>query len=98
MVTGTGDKITPLKTTAIKTKEELDAVFRAAAGEVTDSIHKPTHYTSFKIEPIYFIMQNELDFATGNVIKYTLRHRMKNGKEDLKKAIRYLEMIIDSEY
>lgn len=59
-----------------------------------DPVHRPSHYTRFKIEPIYFIMENNLPFWAGNVIKYTCRHDAKNGIEDLKKARRYLDMQI----
>ena len=32
------------------------------------------------------------------MIKYVLRHDMKGGKEDIDKAIRYLEMIKEEKY
>ena len=54
------------------------------------------HYKRYKIQPVEFIMQNNIPYAEGNVIKYILRHRDKNGIEDLKKAIHYIELIIDS--
>lgn len=59
-----------------------------------DLVVLPHHYTRFKIEPIYFIAENNLDFMTGNVIKYVLRHDAKDGVQDLKKARRYLDMLI----
>lgn len=61
----------------------------------SDNVIKPDHYTQYKIEPITFIMENDLPFWMGNVIKYTMRADMKNGIEDLRKAIRYLEMRIN---
>ena len=61
---------------------------------MSDPVERPLHYTRFPIEPIYFIMKNELPFAIGNVIKYVCRHDAKNGVEDLKKARRYLDMLI----
>lgn len=61
---------------------------------VTDMVHRPAHYARFKVEPIYFIGENELGFLEGNVVKYVLRHDAKNGVEDLKKARRYLDMLI----
>lgn len=64
----------------------------------SDSVFEPNHYTQWKIEPITFIMQNELPFAVGNVIKYVMRYKAKNGLEDLKKARRYIDMIIEQEY
>ena len=58
----------------------------------------PTHYAKWKIEPVTFIMENDIPFCEGNVIKYTMRHRDKNGVQDINKAIRYLEMIKEHEY
>ena len=60
-----------------------------------DRIYRPSHYTKWKaMEPITFMILNNVPFAEGNVIKYVLRWRDKNGIEDLKKAMRYLEMMI----
>jgi hypothetical protein len=66
--------------------------------QISDNVKEPNHYAKWKVEPITFIMQNELPFAVGNVIKYVMRYKDKNGKEDLEKAKRYLEMIIEQEY
>lgn len=51
----------------------------------------PEHYTQYAIEPLAFIMANDLPFWVGNVIKYVLRADKKNGVEDLKKAKDYIE-------
>ena len=56
------------------------------------------HYKGLKIQPIEFIQCNQLNFCEGNAIKYVCRHRNKNGAEDIKKAIHYLEMLLDIEY
>jgi hypothetical protein len=53
-----------------------------------------SHY-QLAIEPIDFIVKNELGYREGNVIKYITRHTQKNGAEDIKKAIHYLEMILE---
>ena len=58
----------------------------------------PDYYARYDIEPISFIIRNNIPFAEGNVIKYVLRHDMKGGKEDIDKAIRYLEMIKEEKY
>lgn len=63
--------------------------------ETDPSIHRPVHYTKYAIEPIEFIMKNGLDFETGNVVKYVLRWKDKDGVRDLKKAKRYIEMMIE---
>ena len=58
----------------------------------------PDYYARYDIEPVSFIMRNQIPFAEGSVIKYVLRHDMKGGKEDIDKAIRYLEMIKEEKY
>lgn len=57
-----------------------------------------SHYKDFRIQPIEFISKNNLGFIVGNVIKYVCRYKNKNGKEDILKAIHYLEMLIELEY
>lgn len=57
---------------------------------------RPSHYQTGSIEPIDFILSNNLGFCEGNVIKYVSRWKYKNGIEDLKKAMTYLEFLIDS--
>lgn len=61
--------------------------------QVTD----PAHYNSHQIEPITYIMANDLDFAEGNVVKYVSRWRQKGGVADLHKARQYLDFIIKNE-
>lgn len=60
-----------------------------------DDIARPHHYARYAIEPITFIMANNLPFCVGNVVKYVLRYDAKNGLEDLKKARRYIDMMIE---
>ena len=55
------------------------------------------HY-HMEIEPAYFIRVNNIPFHEGNVIKYAVRHKRKNGAEDIRKAIHYLEMILEMDY
>ena len=61
---------------------------------MSDLINKPAHYTKGTIEPIDFIEANRLDFFEGNIIKYLVRHKHRNGLEDLKKAKVYLDKLI----
>lgn len=60
----------------------------------SDPVHRPHHYARYVIEPIEFIMKNNLPFWLGNVVKYGLRYDAKDGIQDLKKARRYLDMQI----
>ena len=57
-----------------------------------------SHYKKMKIQPSKFVIENELLFPEGNVIKYICRHRFKNGKEDLERAVHFIEMIIERDY
>ena len=57
-----------------------------------------SHYKKMKIQPSRFVIENELLFPEGSVIKYICRHRFKNGKEDLEKAVHFIEMIIERDY
>ena len=56
------------------------------------------HYLKYKIQPSVFINENRILFAEGNAIKYICRHQDKGKKEDLLKAIHYIEMIINRDY
>lgn len=56
-----------------------------------------THYGDMAIAPWEIIEKNDLDFWEGNVLKYLLRYRKKNGVEDLKKALHYLNYLIERE-
>ena len=56
-----------------------------------------THYSDLAIEPIEFIIANNLGFCEGNVIKYVSRWKVKNGIEDLEKARWYIDFLIEVE-
>ena len=56
------------------------------------------HYRKYAIQPSEFIQRNGIDWLAGNVIKYATRHRQKNGRQDIEKAIHYLELILEWEY
>lgn len=57
----------------------------------------PKHYEA-KITPVEYIHANNLDFFRGNVVKYVSRDKRKNGAEDIRKAIHYLQMILKYDY
>ena len=63
-----------------------------------DNQHGGKHYKQFSIQPAEFINENKLLFAEGNAIKYICRHSAKGKEEDIKKAIHYLEMILERDY
>lgn len=59
---------------------------------------KPDHYGDSGIDVISFCQANNLDFMQGNVIKYITRYRKKNGLEDIRKAVEYINRILADEY
>lgn len=56
------------------------------------------HYKTMKIQPAEFCHANQIPFIEGSVIKYVCRHSRKNGAEDIKKAIHFLEILLELEY
>lgn len=57
-----------------------------------------SHYKDKGIQPIVYIHANNLGFCEGNVVKYVTRHKEKNGAADIKKAIHYLELLLELQY
>jgi len=68
----------------------------------SDIVNHPKHYTQGKIECIDAIESavSELSgldaVCTANVIKYVWRWKSKNGSTDLKKAMWYLNKLIEN--
>lgn len=56
-----------------------------------------SHYEDMKIQPIEFILENNLSFLEGNILKYICRYKSKNGLQDLLKARHYLDILIEHE-
>jgi hypothetical protein len=56
------------------------------------------HYKDKSIQPIVYIHANDLGFCAGNVVKYVTRYKTKGGAADIKKAIHYLELLLELEY
>jgi hypothetical protein len=63
---------------------------------MADKVKHPDHYNKGKIEVIDFILDQTLDFYRGNIVKYISRHRWKNGKEDVEKALFYTEYLLEN--
>ena len=73
-------------------------VYVSATGSAFDKQVSGNHYKDKGIQPIVYIYANDLGFCEGNVIKYVTRHKDKNGAADIKKAIHYLELLLELEY
>jgi len=70
-------------------KSDLERIFPSTRQEGGD------HYQKHKIQPYEFITANNLSYFQGNVIKYVVRYKDKNGIEDLRKIIHYCELEIE---
>ncbi len=57
-----------------------------------------THYKESTIQPIEFIVANNLGFCEGNAVKYIVRHELKGGVQDIDKAIHYLQLLKEMKY
>lgn len=75
-------------------------IHTALENEALDNVNHPSHYNSGKFEVIDIIdefgkeYEGSDGFCFGNVVKYVLRAKHKNGIEDLKKARWYLDRLI----
>lgn len=59
-----------------------------------DNVHNPYHYTRYTVDVIE--ITQDMDFLSGNVVKYVCRAPYKDSQlEDLKKAKWYLERLIE---
>lgn len=86
------------------TPEQFTLCSRQEEGEV---IAPPTHlarqvggshYQDYQIQPITFFIQNAIPFTEASICKYALRHKSKNGKEDLLKAQHLIDILIEEYY
>ena len=76
---------------ARKTAEENRTVMNKQIGG--------THYKDCAIQPIDYIVKNNLNFLEGNVVKYITRHKTKGeGRKDIEKVIHYAELILELKY
>lgn len=69
------------------------------SNERFDVVQRPKHYNSGKFEVIDVIEDSLQDgfesYCIGNVMKYIMRYKHKNGVEDLRKAAVYLNWAIE---
>ena len=73
-------------------------IFKKSVYDSLDNQVGGIHYRNMKIQPAEFINENKLLFAEGNAIKYICRHQSKGKRQDIEKAIHYLEMILERDY
>ena len=56
------------------------------------------HYSKVEIQPISYILANNLDFYRGNIVKYVTRDKFKDKDKDIKKIIDYATYILCNDY
>ena len=66
---------------------------------LNEKVNHPQHYTNGKIETIEYIescltKEEYRGYIKGNVLKYISREKFKNGNEDLRKALWYLNRLL----
>jgi hypothetical protein len=74
------------------------AEWDVATGYATETQVGGGHYKEYVIQPVDFITANNVPFLEGCVIKRMMRHRDKNGVEDLNKAIHEIQLIRELVY
>ena len=65
--------------------------------KATDTQIGGDHYRNMRIQPVEYILSNELPFVEGCVVKYVSRWRDKGGIDDLRKARHFLDLLIEHE-
>lgn len=50
------------------------------------------HYKNYNIQPIEYITKAGLSYLQGTIFRYAIRHRNKNGAEDIEKAKHYAQI------
>ena len=54
-----------------------------------------SHYKDRGIQPIEYMLANDLGYVEGAVVKYVTRWKDKGGTQDLEKAKHLLEFLIE---
>ena len=84
----------------IFTEPEQEEVLELCNVIENDNVNHPSHYETGKYQCIDVMEETQgkeevKDFCICNAFKYIYRHRKKNGLEDVKKAVWYLNKYIE---
>lgn len=65
-----------------------------------DPVNRPSHYNQGKFE-VWDVIEDNLKegfeaYLVGNILKYMMRYKHKNGIQDLEKAEQYLKRLIQT--
>lgn len=85
-------------------EDELDELLAPFVPEgISDNVNNPSHYQLPNGRESIDIIQDILSaeefkgFLRGNILKYQIRYKQKNGVEDLQKAGWYMDKLIEIE-
>lgn len=74
-------------------QELLPGVPETREASEADYVNRPSHYAKWNLEPTKWAREFGVDWNIANAVKYIFRFADKlKPREDLRKAIRYLEM------
>ena len=76
----------------------MSKVWNKKKGVITRRKFGINSYQKYVIQPSKFVVENKLLYPEGCAIKYIIRHQDKGKKQDLLKAIHFIEMIIERDY
>ena len=96
---GSGERCTSISDA---TEAELNQALEMIGKAAHDSVNHPSHYETGKFECIDVMVETQgiwsvQAFCICNAFKYLYRHKNKNGLEDVKKAIWYLNKFVELE-
>lgn len=56
------------------------------------------HYKDLAIQPAQYAHTNNFGYCESLCLRYITRHRTKNGRQDIEKAIHTLQLLLELEY
>lgn len=56
------------------------------------------HYKSLVIQPVEYIVANDIGYCEGAIIKYITRYESKGGIQDLEKIKHFVDLLIQLKY
>ena len=78
------------------TVPHYNVIEKSVRGDGMEEIKKPSRYNKRgSLECWDVILDQEMDFLEGSVLKYLWRYKEKNGVHDLEKAKIYIDKIIE---
>lgn len=80
-------------------RQEADEHFgkHAMTSKANDRQEGGSHYKKLAIQPWDYILANGIGFCEGNAITYLTRWQDKGGIQDLRKAVHFIEKLIETE-